>query len=276
MRWFMALRIVALWLALALLPHAAAAASLATLQIEIWPEYDRPRALVILKGELAKGMSASADVSLRIPASAGIPSAVAFADASGKLFNLAYTQEAAGSFTRLRFRPPQGNFHLEFYDVLAADSAQREYRYTWLGDLAVERLSLLVKEPAASSNLAVSPPLELAGVSPDGLVHRAADLGARREGQALPIEVRYTKSDPRSSTEIAAAPAAAPPAARAPSQSAWWLALIGAGVVGLLGAIGMFIWRPRRVAASAPVCRKCDRVTKAGDRFCANCGAALG
>ena len=239
----MALRILALLFALALPAHAART-SLATLQIEIWPEHDRPRALVILKGELAKTASAPADMRLRIPASAGAPSALAFADASGNLFNLAYEQEAAGSFIQLRFRPAQGNFHLEFYDALALDSPQREYRYTWPADLRVERLSVLVKEPAAASSLSVSPQLPTVGQGPDGLAHRAADLGARREGQALPIEVRYTKSDPRPSTEILAAPAAAPPAA--PQSSPWrLLALIAAGAVGLLGAIGLFVWRPR-------------------------------
>lgn len=260
-------RLLLFSLGFALHAHAAPSPPLAALQIEIWPEYDRPRALVILKGELGKD---APSVALRIPASAGGPSALAYADESGKLLNLPYEQQADGSFIRLQFRPTQRNFHLEFYDALGLDSAQREYRYTWPADLAVGRLSVLVKEPAAASNLTVSPPLATAGLGPDGLALRAAELGARPAGQPLPIELRYTKSDPRPSTEIAAARAA--PAAAQP----WWRlpAMIAAGAA-LLGGIGLLVWRPRRVPASGAFCAKCGRAAREGDRFCASCGAAL-
>src|SRR3989304_7632381 len=51
----------------------------ASLLIEIWPEFDRRAALVILKGELAADLVLPAAVSLRIPASSGGASAVALA-----------------------------------------------------------------------------------------------------------------------------------------------------------------------------------------------------
>ena len=71
-----ALRILMLVLAFVLLPAFAASPSdngapkrsprLASLQIEIWPEFDRPAALVILRGELAADVALPATVSLRI------------------------------------------------------------------------------------------------------------------------------------------------------------------------------------------------------------------
>lgn len=273
-----------LLLAFALGAQAATNPPLAALQIEIWPEYDRPQALVIFKGELAPSTRLPAELSLRIPASSGGPAAVAYAaDESGKLLNLPYKREDAGNFILVRIRPPQRFFHLEFYDRMATDKPQREYRYAWPGDMAVERVSLLVKEPAASSNLAVQPSLEFRGQSPDGMTHRAAQLGALKAGQSLPIEIRYTKTDSRPSSEIigstASTPSAQPdapgtqPDAPAP---AWPLVLVAGGAVVLLGSVAALVWRRRRVKPSGNFCPKCGRATKAGDRFCANCGATLG
>ena len=271
-------RIFPLLLAVALQAQAATNPPLAALQIEIWPEYDRPEALVILKAELAPGARLPAEVALRIPASSRGPSAVAYADASGKLLNLPYQHEDAGNFILLRIRPPQRAFHVEFYDRMATDKPQREYRYSWPGDMAVDRLSLLVKEPAAASDLTVQPSLDISGQSPDGLNHRAAQLGAFKAGQQLPVAIRYTKSDARPSTEIvgAAAAAAAPGAQRDAPAPTWPLALVAGGGVVLLGAIAALVWRRRRVTPSGHFCPKCGGATKAGDRFCANCGAALG
>src|SRR3990170_9127773 len=89
-RMFLASRILISILAVILTPAFAAAPAardvakgnprLASLQIEIWPEFDRPAAaLVILKGEIAANVPLPAAVSLRIAASSGGPSAVAYA-----------------------------------------------------------------------------------------------------------------------------------------------------------------------------------------------------
>lgn len=268
-------------LLLALAPGAQAASNppLANLQIEIWPEHDRPQVLVIFRGELAPNTRLPAELSLRIPASSGGPAAVAYAEhESGKLLNLPYKHEEAGNFILVNIRPPQRFFHLEFYDRMALDKAQREYRYAWPGDVAAERVSVFVKEPAGSSNLTVQPSMEVRGRSPDGLTHRAAQLGALKAGQQLPIEIRYTKPDPRPSTEIMGE-IAAPPGTPAETPSpAWPLVLVAAGAVVLIGSVAALVWRRRRVqpAGSGNFCAKCGRATKAGDRFCADCGAALG
>lgn len=80
---------------------------LASLNIEIWPEYDRPAALVILKAVLAQGVMLPAAVTLRLPASSGGPSAVAFSStAGGDLLNLKHERESAGEFVTLKFDVP--------------------------------------------------------------------------------------------------------------------------------------------------------------------------
>lgn len=258
-------------MAFALRAAAADAPRLQTLQIEIWPEYDRPQTLVILKGELAPDAKLPAAVALRIPVSAGAPSAVAYADASGNLLNLNYERQEAKLLATLRFTTPQRSFHVEFYEPLAASQAEREVRYEWPGDLAVERLSMLVKEPAGASGLSVSPELRITGTSPDGLKYRAGDFGPLKAGERQTLAARYTRADARPTAEILRA--AAP---RGDERRLWMIAIAVAAIVPVASVA--VLWRRRRREAPAVTgiaCPKCGRPAAPGDRFCAGCGKAL-
>lgn len=282
-------------LALALAPALAAAQAnprFASLGIEIWPEYDRAGAvLVILKAELAPEVKLPAQVQLRLPASSGGPSAVAFASApGGSLLNLQHERSDAGDAIALKMELPERFLHIEFYDPVATTLPARSYRYTWPGDGAVERLRVVVQEPAASGALQVEPKLELASTGRDGLRYSAADLGAREAGKPLPVVVRYTKTDLRPTAEImklasappaAAAPAAAPAAPATPAGAPFPVSVLVLLAVALLaiGATLLFVWWRRRspAAASLPhgACTKCGAARRPGDRFCGKCGAKL-
>ena len=269
--------IFTLLFAFALSAHAANP-PLASLQIEIWPEYDRAAVLVIYKAALPAAARLPAELTFRIPASSGGPAAVAYsAEESGNLLNLSHQEEKAGNFILVHIRPPQRFVHLEFYEPIATGNPTREYRYAWPGDMAVERVSVLVKEPAQVSDLAVQPNFDLAGQGPDGLKQRTAEFGPLKSGEQLPIDIRYVKADPRPSTEILAAPAAVAELNAQPSQRPVWpLALVAGGAIVLLGAVAALFWRRRRVALTSAICATCGRPTTAGDRFCASCGTPLG
>lgn len=290
---FMA-RILTLVLAFMLLPALAAdpagrSASkgnprLASLQIEIWPEFDRPAALVILKGELAANVVLPVAVSLRIAASSGGPTAVAASTAaSANLFNLKYDRKDAADFITLRFEAPERFFHIEFYDPLATRTPERDYTYVWPGDLAAARLSVIVQEPAAASNLSVQPNLDAVATGQDGLRYRSAELGAFEAGKQQPIKVRYTKTDSRTSSEILQlkTPDASPvPSTGSGKPSFGWVLVLGGAPVLLIGAAAALLWWRRRRKASgaqsAGFCSKCGAQSAPGDRYCPKCGAPRG
>lgn len=282
----LAAALATLILAVVLIP-AVAAAPLESLQVEIWPEYDRPAALVILKGELASDVGLPAAVSLRIPASSGGPTAVAYATATkGQLFNLPHDRSDAADFITLRFTVPLRLFHVEFYDRFATGTSERRYRYVWPGDVPVRSLNVVVQEPAGASDISVQPELNDRSTGTDGMQYRSAQLGAVKQGAPLSIEIRYTKTDPRTSADILAlnAPAPEPQATPATGQrnsSRLFLAL-GAAALLLAGAglVYYFRWRRRarpRVGSTGGggFCAKCGNAVAAGDRFCSKCGAAL-
>jgi hypothetical protein len=281
----------ALVLAFLLLPGFAGAASdaprLQSLQIEIWPEYDRPAVLVIMKGELAGEVGLPGTVRLRLPASSGGPSAVAYAIAQqGQLMNLRHDLSVAADFITLRFTTPERFFHVEFYDPLATGAPGRSYRYVWPGDMAVGALQVIVQEPAAASGISVQPELGQQSAGTDGLRYRAEQLGSVQQGKVLPIEIRYAKSDPRTSIEIlkSNAPLASPQAATSSEERDAFRLFLASGAFALLVAgaslVYLFWWRRRerpgaRGNAGGKFCGKCGSPTAAGDRFCSKCGAAL-
>jgi hypothetical protein len=294
------LRILAL--ALLLLPALAFAQGggapkdnprLASLVIEVWPEYDRPAALVIMKGALAENVKLPATVTLRLPAASGGAAAVAYSDtADGNLLNLKHEFANAGEHVVLRFDAPTRFFHIEFYEPIATTAPTRSFRYVWPGDLAADRVLVVVQEPATATDIAVEPNLDLPSTGQDGLRYRSGDLGPREAGKPVAIAVRYTKTDARPSAEIVkpkrtetALPAQAPPPAGATAPVAgigglpdWALPLAGFVLLGVLGA-ALIVWQWRRSArAAAPAgrfCVKCGAPLVAGHRFCGSCGAKV-
>lgn len=288
-------RLLAAVLALALHPALAAGPAagaplrnpqLESLQIEIWPEYDRQAALVIFRAALAADTKLPAAVRLRIPASSGGPSAMAYsATAGGDLLNLPYERKDAGEYITLQFSVPQRFFHVEFYDRLATGAPERAYTYTWPGDMGIGQLRVIMQEPAAASNFSTQPKLDATASGPDGLRFHSAELGMQPAGKALPITVRYTKTDARTSAEILhpSAPAAAPaPPAGSSKDEVTKGVLLFILVLSLLVGLGSAVlwWRGRPKASAvkagaAGACGKCGAPRAAGDRFCSNCGARL-
>lgn len=268
---------------LALAPALAGAADstprLETLQVEIWPEYDRPAVLVILKGEIAADVALPAALSLRIPAATGGPAAVAYAAAkTGSLLNLPYERSAAAGFIVLRFGVPERFFHVEFYDPLATGAPERSYTYLWPGDLELGALQVVVQEPAAARGISIQPDPGPWTTGTDGLRYGAANLGSTPQGTSRSVEIRYAKSDPRTSSEILklGAPLASPSAVTSSGERDAFRLFLAAAAVALL-AVGAglvyFLWWRRRARASGNSCGKCGHALAAGDRFCPKCGA---
>ncbi|MFN7085252.1 MAG: zinc-ribbon domain-containing protein [Burkholderiales bacterium] len=252
---------------------------LASLQIEIWPEFDRPAALVILKGELAADIALPAAISLRTPASSGGPTAVASAAGPGaRLFNVNYERKNADDFITVSFEIPQRLFHVEFYEPLATAAPQRSYTYVWPGDLAADRLSVVVQEPAGALGLSAQPNLDATAIGEDGLRYLSAELGALAAGKQLPIRIHYTKTDSRTSSEILQPQTPG----RSSGKPAGWWAMILAGAVALLtGSGAAFLWWRQRGAAAgvqrknSRLCPQCGTRRAPDDRFCAKCGTPL-
>ena len=268
--------------------------SLARFEIDIWPEFDRASSvLVILRAEIAADAALPAQVSMRIPASSGGPTAVAeAATATDPLLDLPYQRsDIQVDFMTISFTTANRFFHVEFYDPLGTESAERAYRLLWPADFAVAQAVVQLQEPALASDVSVSPDLGAATAQPDGLTYRQADLGALELGKALTVEVGYQRIDTRTSADILGL---GQPVAPSSSGGSDWtttrllvVAVIVAAVGGLAATALVFWRRQRALAGAAPVsrvqrrrskasdraaCSKCSTELQPGARFCASCG----
>lgn len=289
-------RILIFALAIFLLPALAAGQSsrsapkgnprLASLQIEIWPEYDRPAALVILKGELAADVALPAAVSLRLAAASGGPTAVAASTGPGTaLFNLKHERKNADDFITVSFEAAQRLFHVEFYEPLATAKPERSYTYVWPGDFAVDRLHVILQEPAGALFVTAQPSLDATTTGQNGLRYRSSELGARKAGTPLPVKISYTKSDPRTSEQILQPKTPDVASAPAPGSTGksprWWALVFAVAAALVIAAWAAYLWWRMRVKTTAPqpggagFCAKCGTRAGADDRFCSKCGAKL-
>jgi hypothetical protein len=243
--------------------QAQSAPHLATLFIDVWPEFDRPATvLVIYRGVFAPDVPLPPQVKLRIPASAGAPSAVAYPRPGTETASnpwadlLVYSNVSTtpnGDWTEVTFAPTSRLFNLEFYDKLNTVTFDRRYTVTWPGDYAADAVTINVREPYGATNFQITPAMPAGAVDDQGLIPHQLSLGAVSAGQPVNIALSYHREDTRTSTtalgletpEPTRQPIASPTTATSPSV---W-PLIAAIVVGLALIVGGIVWYIRSLRA---------------------------
>jgi hypothetical protein len=252
------LAVLLAWPALA--ARAQAGVSLASLRVALWPEFDRPEALVIIDGTLTAGTPLPAEVSLRIPEAAGAPHAVATVGNDGKLLTASYTTNSAGKDIIVTFSTDSLSFRLEYYDpaLVVADDT-RTYVFGWTADYAVASAALRVQQPFGATDFTAEPALISTGAGEYGLSYWESGAAPLAAGQALSLTFSYSKADSTLSADaVGAEPASVPPATSAASTVSAaspnlpLVVAVGAFGVLLVGA-GVFVYvRGARTARGRP------------------------
>ena len=296
-----------LLLTLALLMPAVAQAqtsqSLAEVEIDLWPEYDRPGVLVIFRLTLSSLTTLPVDLSLRIPAASGEPYAVAGRQAEGSLFNIPYTRQVSGEWAWVNFTADVAEVQIEYYDpALQIDGEHRQFDFVWPADYAADTLSIQVQQPFDASAMLISPSFGAGVAGGDGLTYYNLDVGQLNAGQTFEISLQYNKaSDTFSAQNMPVQPSGEIPEDESGSfQVSQSTLLVIAGLLGAALIVGGVVWylqsgrqtksagkkRRRSPAAAHQVqsdtadegniyCHKCGKRAQAGDRFCRSCGTEL-
>ena len=287
--------------------RAQSAPVIGELKVALWPEYDQPSVLVIYYITLAQGTTLPASLNVRIPASSGLPNAVAVKQPDGQLVNLEYETSSDGTWTTIQLVANLPELQIEYYDPgLAKEGVQRSYTYEWPADYAVEDLVIEIQQPLDASDLSVSPGPVSSRTGGDGLTYFTKQVGQVAAGQAVQIDLEYQKS----SDILSAAQLEVQPSAPLTTQSSWQDKMLGAlpwvlGVLGVSLIAGGAIWywqsgrqtapartrrsRARSAAAedtspadsradsavSQVYCHQCGKRAASGDRFCRSCGTRL-
>jgi len=281
------------------LPSAAGSAApgtvaIAMLRVDIWPEHDDPRVLVIYRGTLSPDTPLPYTLAFSVPAAAVVHAAAYSRD--GQLFTAQYQTVRSGDQAQIAFAIPVPDFQFEYYVDVITPPPQRTFEVNIVFPLPVANLQVSVEQPLRASGFALAPTAGSAAASGAFTYHLYADQ-AWPAGKPWRVRGTYRKEDTVPS--LTSAPAVAQPPA--PTGGGRTLPLLLTAVVGLVaGIVGALLvgylrrsGAGRRPAQAAPpkrpgrhnqtmdeagrqrFCANCGKRAAPNDRFCSNCGQSL-
>jgi len=263
-----------------------------SLDIEIWPDYDRASVLVLLTGTLPGDTQFPASVTLPLPEAAQLNAVARIDGKDGNMKDdIISSTDPPGMLT---FSTPDKRFRVEYYLPYTVNSNQRSFDYTWLAPITVNNFQLRVQRPTWASSLNTDPASANIVRGAGGFDYHIFPARAVPAGQPFSLHVDYkmttaqlsATSLPRqnSSTQTPAIPATPGTG----SGINWALAAIVAG--GLIFIVAL-VWqiasrRPSPIIrkpidsrverqSGAKFCHNCGVPIDEGDIFCRGCGSEL-
>ncbi len=291
---------VILLLVFLMVPTSAGAENgvkLASINLELWPEYDQPSMLVIHEFTVDESVTLPVDVQVRFPENANLTAVATIAD--GTLVNIDYQgPEIQGSWQTVTLNVQSyAPYRVEYYQPLTRNNKKREFTFRWFGDYPVNQFTVAVQYPADSTNVITDPPFVSTTPTTDGLsIVGVTSVGNLKMGQSYAFDIEYqreseTVTRPQNSANVQPAEPVGPNTEGRVSIDNLPYIIGGFGLA-LIGLALFFYWRStqssekksrqRRRSGSHPAeddqaayCHECGARANAGDRFCRTCGSRL-
>ncbi len=281
--------------------------SLEWLDIKLWPEYDDPRLLVIIDGQVTEP---GQTVRIPVPVGATINAVASTGDDGGLMDNAWQSVAGADGSTLVTLVPSAPMFRVEYYIPLTTDGNERLINFVLpAGFFETETASIEMLVPPDSENVDSQPVADMSDIGENGTQLMLRTFGPVTGTESIVQSLTYENpTGAMAMSEDAGPPATAiqPSAqtvATADSGSDIDYLLIGLVVLAVLlvGAGAFGLWRTRKTESEpAPAarqrppkqkkkqqteavgltqsardrfCRKCGTEFKPEDRFCRNCGA---
>ncbi len=253
-------------------------------QLWIYPEYDDPRLLVMLEGQIAEAES-PAVVRFLVPSEAEMYSAGSM-DAQGQYSGGPPDRESSSipGWDEITYEVTTNTFRVEYYDPIIIGQSDKSiiYEFHWL--YPISSLEVFVQEPRRSSDFNISP----AGstlVDDQGFTTHIYSFPELEDTSPLRFEISYYKSDTRPSLSI--------------NENELPSSLLVVVIAVILGtaAVGGFFWirksKPRTRQAQRQLarnqlerrqknnqsrtrfCSQCGQPINSSDKFCIHCGAKI-
>lgn len=268
------------------------------LRIQVMPEFDDPRVLVIVQGRLAVSTEdLPVSATFRLPRGAQINQMASIDMETGATTAQFYDAQPDPDDSRwslVTYSLDNAHFFYEYYYDPIVGEVDKQFAFTFSSLQPIINLLLEVQQPLAATNFTLTPASTIARFDEAfGFTYHQFSVGALEANEDTEVTVSYTKTDPEPSLsreELMAmqagdTPSEAPAMAetgRAGSSTSTWISglLVAAAVVLAAG----FVWyrsRPGAAPRTRPVSRKvvssescvhCGAKLKANARFCHVCG----
>jgi hypothetical protein len=287
---------------------------LSVLEVDLWPEYDRPSVLVIYHITLPPETTLPTVMTFRLPAAAGEPNAVAAQQPNGQLFSVDYQIQINGEWELVTFTATLPEIQMEYYDPgLQKDGSQNSYTYNWPGDYDVDQMVVQTQLPVSATDMQITPGPVTQQTGGDGMSYYIKEIGSVAKDQSFSIDITYQKASNQLSVETLQVQPSAPLSPtgtwrdKLRAAMPWMFPESGSAyqilpwILGLLALVlifggGYWYWRsgrqeqtPKRhrsrasrpdaeepaVAAGDIYCYQCGKRANPGDSFCRSCGTRL-
>jgi hypothetical protein len=179
--------------------------SIQQLRLQVMPEYDDPRVLVIGQGRLGGGMTgAPRQVSFWIPEDAQVNLITGMGPAGSELVSQPYTLEPnplRPGWALLTSEFDSAHFFYEYYYAgLESDPAHPEhisFDFIFSSPHPVESILVELQQPLEARDFSSQPPAASERQDPRyGFSYHLLERGSLSAGQAFAVRVSYTKSNP--------------------------------------------------------------------------------
>jgi hypothetical protein len=268
---------------------------MAYLHLSIWPEYDDPRVLIMMRGEMLPASAFPTYITLPIPKQAELIGAGLISAQNEMLLHphRVLTEEKTDT---LELNLPAPRFFVElYYDPFTPRRAEKHFTFAFSVPYPVEQLEVDIQKPYEANNFVTEPSTMARDADARGGIYHRFSYRNLKAGETKSFTVSYTKTDDRPSVPKQQPPASvvAPPAPVNKTLVAFGL-LVGATV---LYAGGVFVWKgywqrrepvpsvsqhadPSPVPSSAlsmvpHFCSRCGRKLQLEYAFCPGCGRPL-
>jgi len=237
--------------------------------VNLWvnPEYDDPRLLVMLQGQI-ESVEAPATVSFLVPYTAEMYSAGSI-DIAGNYSGGPPDRKVSDipGWDEISYTVTSNTFRVEYYDSIIVGQPDKtiSYEFRWL--YPISNLQVLVQQPTRASNFTVEPPGSAARDSEGFTIFTYSYATLDTSQPPLDFNISYTKADSTPSLSGSSSGS---------SSNTPLIALIVIAAV-VLGVAGLWWWRSqnkrprtrRAAAVSAPTTsvgsRKAARAARRAD-----------
>ena len=253
-------------------------------QLWIYPEYDDPRLLVMLQGQI-EGVEPPVAVRFLVPSEAEMYSAGSM-DALGQYTGGPPNREPSSipGWDEIDYEVTTNTFRVEYYDPIISGQLDKSISYEFRWIYPISKLEVVVQEPRRSSDFSVLP-IGNSFVDNEGFNSYSYNFSELEDTSPLRFEISYHKSDTRPSLSI-----------NEDESSESYLVVVIVVILGV-AAVASFFWlrksRPktraarrqlsrnnpeRRIKSNQPgarFCSKCGQPTDKSSNYCIYCGARL-
>lgn len=276
--------------------------SFESVQIDLWPEYDRPEMLVVYRMILAADVQLPTQLAIRIPAAAGEPNAVAEAAAGGALLNVTdYQSTIDGEWNVLQFNATQRTVQIEYYDPsIQVEDTLHSYLFQWPGGYDIQQVVLLVQQPVGAEEMQILPKLNEVTPGDKGILYYTGELGSFAADETFERSISYKKESESLTIEFLEVDSATVNEDTAGRVSLVNIIPWGIGLLGIIVIVAGVYWywatdsqkttstNKRKFSMRKPsvpeaeqksqrdiYCHQCGKRAEGSDKFCRSCGTKL-